>query len=257
LSETLNLPLNPKKDFLNNKPRVSRFNLIRYLDNGGMPGLFGIKNESEKFNALKDWLELTVYRDVTHFKGIKADSELILRILSAVSSLEESTAGAISKLLKVDLRKVKTHLHMLTTLFVLHKIEPYKTSTGQTRYFFCDVGFLNYFEATFEKKLRTWILQELVAQVSYSEQQLKKIYFYRTAKGKLIDFIICKNEKIQTAFKLIAEEIADSKQYEILNSFRQKNKSHFMDDSKLFVLSGTFVNLKDKGVTVVPWESIA
>jgi predicted AAA+ superfamily ATPase len=257
LSETLHLPLNSSIHFVNPKPRVTRLNLIRYLKQGGMPGLFGIKNENEKINALKDWIDLTVYRDVALFKDIKVDSELIIRILTAVSVLEESTAGAISKFLKVDLRKVKTHLNILTTLFVLHKIEPFKTSTGKTSYYFCDVGFLNYFEASFEKKLKTWVLQELLAQISYCQHQLKKVYFYRTAKGSMIDFIICNKEKIETVFKLFSDEKVNTKQFEILHFFKEKNKSHFLDDSKQFVLSGTITTIKTKEILIAPWESIA
>ena len=257
LSETKHLPLNATPDFLNNTSRVSRADLMKYLKNGGMPGIFGIKNDNEKINALKDWIELTALRDAAIFKNIKVDSDLILRILAAIANQEDSSAGAISKHVRVDLRKVTTHLNVLSTLFVLNKIEPYATSTGKAQYFFCDVGFLNYFEASHYKKLKTWLIQEFIAQISYTAQDQKKLFFYRSSKGKLIDLMVCQNEKIELCIKLIPDEQTQSKQYELLRAFKEKNKTYFAEKSKLIALTGTLIKMKDKDVLIYPWEALA
>lgn len=257
LSESKYLPLNTNSDFINSTPRISRPDLLKYLVNGGMPGIFGIKNENEKLNALKDWIDLTTERDALNFKTVKIDSELISRILTSVASLSDSSASSISKHLRTDLRKIITHLNILTTLFVLNKIEPYATSTGKAQYFFCDVAFLNYYNSSFEKKLRTYVAQELIAQISYSSQDHKKVYFYRSAKGKIIDFVVCEKEDIATCFKIIPEEISQSKQYELLRSFKIKNSTYFTKTSKLVVLSGTLQKMKDDEIHIHPWESIS
>ena len=257
LSEVKHLDLNNSKNYCNEKPRVARTDLLKYLKNGGMPGLFGIKNEAEKFNALKDWIDLTAQRDATNFKNVKVDSDLIIRIMSSIAILEDTSLGAISKHLRVDIRKIKTHMNVLSTLFVVNKIDPYPTSTGKTQYFLCDVGFLSYFQGSFEKKLKTWLIQEFTAQLSYLEQDLKKLYFYRSPKGSIIDLIICKNEVVEFCIKLFPEEKTQSKQYELLRSFKIKNSDYFSETAKLIALTGTLIKLKDDDVFIYPWESIA
>jgi uncharacterized protein len=257
LSESKYLPSNTNVDFINSSPRVSRPDLMKYLKNGGMPGIFGIKNDNEKLNALKDWIDLTAQRDALNFKNVKIDSELILRILSSVADLDDASASSFSKHLRTDLRKINTHLNILTTLFVLNKIEPYASSTGKAQYYFCDVGFLNYYDAAFDKKIRTWVAQELVAQISYSAQDHKKIYYYRSSKGKILDFVICNKENVETCIKIIPDEMSQSKQYELLRSFKIKNSDYFTKNTKLVVLSGTLQKMKDDDIHIHPWESIA
>jgi predicted AAA+ superfamily ATPase len=152
LSETKHLPLNTADGSIQSKPRVSRKDLLKYLANGGMPGIFGIRQDLEKKEALHDWIDLVAQRDALVFDKIKIEPQLIMRILAGLAKLEDSSAGALSKYLDVDLRKVKTHIEVLKTLFVIHQIEPHSLSTGKPQLFFCDVGFLDYFSASFEKK---------------------------------------------------------------------------------------------------------
>lgn len=256
LSESKHLPLNTSTDFVNPIPRVTRSELMKYLKNGGMPGIFGIKNDNEKLNALKDWVDLTAQRDALSFKNVNIDSELTTRILTTIATVDDTSAGSIAKHLRTDLRKVNTHLMVLTTLFVLNKIEPYPTSTGKAQYFFCDVGFLNYYESAFDKKIRTWIAQELIAQISYSSQDHKRLYFYRSAKGKILDFIICEKENIEICIKIIFDEVSKSKQYELLRSFKLKNSVYFTKKTKMIVLSGTLQRMRDDDILIYPWESI-
>lgn len=257
LAESRLLPLNITKYHINEKPRVTRVELLKYLKNGGMPGLFGIKNEAEKFNALKDWIDLTAHRDSLNFKNVKIESDLILRILSAISFLEDTSIGSIGKYLRVDVRKIKTHINVLSTLFVVNRIDPYPNSTGKPQYFFCDVGFLGYFQSTFEKKLKTFVVQEFLAQLSYMEHDLKKIYFYRSSKGRLIDLIVCKNESVELVIKIFAEEQTQSKQYELLRSFKERNLNYINDTTKLIALTGSLIKIKCDDIIIYPWESIA
>lgn len=99
-------------------------------------------------------------------------------------------------------------------------------------------------------------MQEIRAQISYSDQNQRKIYFYRSAKGKIIDLIVCKNEKVDLCIKLIPEEQSQSKQYDLLRFFKEKNKPYTSENTKLIALTGSLVKMKDKDVLIYPWESI-
>ena len=256
LSETKHLPLNSSEDLLNQKSRVSRQDLFTYLRNGGMPGLFGIKNEMEKQEALKDWLDLASERDALSFSKLKIDSKLIQRLLEGIATLNDTSAGALSKYLRVDLRKIQTHLSVLKTLFVVHEIVPYPGSTGKSQHFLCDVGFLSFYNATFEKKIKSWIVQEVLAQIFYRQEAKKHLYYYRTPKGSILDLVVVENEKIKLCIKINPDESYNSKHFDLLRAFHKKYQSEFHQKSKLIGLSGTLERFKDNSVEIFPWESI-
>lgn len=253
LSETKHLPLNTSNKLFQSTPRLDRSDLMKYLKNGGMPGLFGIRNDVEKIGALQDWIELTVYRDASNFYGVKCDPELLMRILESIAQLDEPMAGNISKLLRVDLRKIKTHLTILTTLFVINRVDPHPLGTGKPHYFFCDVGFLNHFKASFHKKLRTWLYQEVTAYLSYNQFPHKRFYYYRTSKGTIIDLVITENDQLTQIAQLFSEEIVSTKRFAALTSLKES----VGEKIETYALTGTLSKMKDHQVQIIPWESIA
>lgn len=257
LSETKHLPLNSSADLFNSKPRVNRQDLLKYLRNGGMPGIFGIKSDLEKSSALSDWLDLVCERDAFVFKNLKIDPQLIRRILEAIATLEDTSAGSLSKYLRTDLRKIKTHLLVLKSLFVINELSAHPLSTGKPQHFFCDVGFLNYYNASFEKKMKSWVIQEVFAQTFYRQETKKYLYYYRTPKGSILDLVIVENEKIKLCLKISPDENYKSKQFDLLRAFHAKNVDQFHEKSRLIGLCGTLEKFKDNQVDLLPWESLA
>ena len=150
-SEALQLPAKKHDSCFSalNSPRCERKDLMRHLQRGGMPGIFSVHSERERLNKFKEWLELTIYRDLTLIPRVKVDTELAMAILKELARIEEPTAGSIAKKLKKDLRRIQTHLNCLEILFVIHRLPPIDESTGKPLYFLCDVGFAHYFEADF------------------------------------------------------------------------------------------------------------
>jgi hypothetical protein len=95
-----------------------------------------------------------------------------------------------------------------------------------------------------------------VAQLSYRQESNKQLYFYRTAKGSLIDLLVVENEKINLCIKVFDAEVVRSKQLDLLRSFQFKNQNLFHSKSRLIGLSGTLERIKDNGVEILSWESI-
>jgi predicted AAA+ superfamily ATPase len=256
LSEIKHLPINKTPDYLNSKPRVSRNDFLKFLENGGMPGYFGIKNEQIRFESYADWLSLTCERDALLFKNLKIDSDLLKKILTQIAQLEEPSFSMIVKALKVDARKIKTHLSILKTLFVINEVKPITGSTGKSFYYFFDVGFLNNYNSSFEKKIKTTILQELTALMNYRNEYKREIVFYRTAKGSMIDFIVQENEVVQSCFKVYAEDRIHVKNTNLLESFKAKFKAKLAKNVRLNILCGTLEKMKLDDVSIFPWESL-
>lgn len=201
-----------------------------------------------------DWISLTVERDIHQIKRFKLDPQQALDILRAVSDLEEPTAANISKNTKINPKKVNSYLLTLKTLFVLFELKPFKGSTGKTQYFLTDVGLLDYFKASFHKKLRTWFYLEMYSQLSCKGIALETLSYYRSSKGSIVDLIYLQDKKLEIV-KLIPFERYDERDFLIFNSLRTKYSKEY--ELSFTVLSGASQKTKGNGFTIYPWESIA
>lgn len=175
--------------YLSQRKEVNRKILLNHLDSGGLPGLFSIRSAEEKKMALKDWIDMTVFRDIHTFPAVKVNSEYCLKILRLVATTPFCTAGSIAKELRIDLRKVKLHLNVLETLFVLHRLEPHSLGTGKAIYFLLDVAIAAALGADFGKQLETLFVQQYLAKLSFELDDLGEIYYYRPARSKKFCFI--------------------------------------------------------------------
>lgn len=112
----------------------NRKHIIEYLSNGGMPGLFYIRNHEEQDSLIQDLLDLICNRDIHQFKSLKLDSDLCFEILKLSATLKEPSKSEISKALKIDSRKIETHLKALCELFVVQNLNPHPSGGGKPIY---------------------------------------------------------------------------------------------------------------------------
>lgn len=222
LSETKSLPLNPQKKFpfVLNKSRVDKKEVMKYLKNGGLPGIFLVKSDLERQNLIKDWISLTITRDIFQFKNKKLDSEITERILEQIALLHEPYAGAIADALGVSLLKVQNHLKALKNLFVIEEVYPDVQSSGKPIFFICDVGILEHYRASFSKKVLTWILLELRSQISYKSTTADKVYYFKSARSKPIHFVNTQGSLI-TAVKVVFSDVVDQRDLIIFDSIKK------------------------------------
>lgn len=255
LSETHNLPLRDFKlqKLFGDPPRLTRTELTKHMRFGGMPGIFAVRDDAERSRLTEDWLKLTCERDVMQIPGVKIDAELCWLILEQIAKLAEASAGNIAKALKRDLRRVKMHLLVLETLFVVQKLPPHAAGTGKPIYFLLDVVVVHFLGASFHKCLETLIKSELDALIAYHNAPFTKMTYFRSRAGSLIHFIIENPHEI-AAIKILNQEALDLRELEILKSF-QKIKT----EKKLYAygLGGARFSLKNKGIEIHPWEGIA
>jgi predicted AAA+ superfamily ATPase len=255
LSETLRMDLNPSKEvpFLSRKSRASRSDLLRYLKNGGLPGIFSVKSDVERQNLFSDWISLTVERDLHQIQRFKLDSEVARSVLSGIAKLEEPTAANLVKQTKLNPRKLNSYLLALKTLFVIFEVLPFQLSTGKPRYYLTDVGLLHLWNASFERQLQTWFYLEMYSQLSYKGHPIRPLHFYRSSKGNGVDLMFEQNGQL-IAVKLIPSEKHDERDFFIFYSLQEKYKDKF--SLKMHALSGTASPYQANGCSVWPWESL-
>ena len=259
IAECLNLPPSPAPSttLLNEKPRVTRKEIVKHLVQGGFPGIFHLHDEQEREALLKDWVDITVLRDLQQFPWLKLDTELAYSALYALAQLEEPTASEISARTKKDTRAIQKLLHWLEILFVVHRVEPHPLGTGKPRYYLCDVSLAHQMGASFERKLETWFLHEQLSQRAYRKDGETVIQYYRTTKGSVVHFLIStrKEPNLVRAIKIIPTEKLDLREIAVLEAFRIKG-SRAGIRLELFGLGSAHFHLKREKVRIYPWESI-
>lgn len=233
-------------------PRVSRAQFTKHLRLGGMPGLFGIRDDAERARQWEDWIKLTCERDALQVEGVRIDPGLCFAILQQVATLDEPSAGRIAKNLLRDLRKIKTHLDVLETLFVVQKLSPYRGSAGKPLYTLLDVALAHQLGASLHKCIRTLVRTELDSLIAYQDMAFTTMTYFRAPAGGMIDFII-ETPKELAAIKVLATESIDRRELEILKSFQTKAHDKILYS---YALGGGRFSLKKEKIEIFPWESV-
>lgn len=255
IAETKKLEMNPQKKFpfLHSKCRIQREDLLTYLNNGGLPGIFSVRNENERRSLFADWIRLTIERDLHQTTKSKLDAKLALKILESIAKLNNPTLSQIVNELGVNSKKIQSHLNALSILFVIFEITPFKKSTGKTMYFITDPGLLTYFNATFEKKLLTWLYLELKSQISYKDLCELEIFYYKSATSSLVHAIVESKDEL-FVIKLGLQQTYDKRDSLIFDTIRKKYSSY--NKISFFILNGGENFFKMDDLNIVPWEAI-
>ena len=154
----------------------------------------------EKSAALRDWLELTLRRDIHQFQGTRVDPSLMEKILSLIAKLDEPTAGAFAKETRQDLRRIKTHLQMLKELFVICEVDPHPTGSGKAIFYILDVGLVTLLGGNFLRQLETLFVQECRAKKSFCQfpKEEPRLHYYRSSHGNRVSFVEERGRKLPT-----------------------------------------------------------
>ena len=115
----------PIENLFHEKPRFTRDVVLKHLERGGFPGIFYVHSKGAFEDLLRDWIDLTVQRDLNQFPKIKVDSFLAFEVLRSLATVEEPTSSEVARVLSRDTRVIQRILNLLETLFVVHKLLPH------------------------------------------------------------------------------------------------------------------------------------
>lgn len=258
LGEANQLPLRGAKFDAHNRARVERAVFLKHLDHGGFPAIFSVRNASERRALFADWVNTTIHRDLLQIPKFRPDPELAFEILRLVATLDIPDVSSIAKTLKKDRRRVQSHVDLLTILFVLHPLSPFPGSVGHRRYFLCDAGLANYFEASLERRIHTQLLVERLSQYFYREGEMPRLYFFRSAKSDAIHLLEQKADEM-LAIQIFTEERIlprDMRRLEGCRTFLER-QPNFKTPVKLIALAPISRATRIGDIDLVPWEIIA
>lgn len=231
---------------------ASRSQILRYLAVGGMPGIFAVRDETEREDRFQDWIDLTCQRDIHQFTGLKLDSELAYLILQAASTEEEPTQPAISRRLKQDPRRVATHLRALCELFALQRLSPHPSGTGKPIYLPLDAGIAGHLGAPLSRRLHIWLMNERMASASYSRGKRRNVYYYRSTGKRMIHWVEESIGAPTQAFQLFEDERIRKTDALLMLAFLKKNPG-----AEGLVYAPIAERQLEAGCAFEPWEMLA
>lgn len=253
LGEVKGLPAEgPIPNVFHNKPRVTRREFLKYLERGGMPGIFGVHTATERESFIEDWVDLCVQRDIHTFPKLKLDSDSALEILHLIAKLPEPTAGAIARATRMDARRVQTYLKVFLALFVIVKLNPHPLGAGKPKFFLCDVAVAKWLGADFHRQLATALILEQMSQWSYGGAKKVIFYHYQTSRGSIVDLIVAPFDAPMQAIKVFDQEKIDKRNLLVLEALGKRGKN-----MKLLGVGPEYFRFKDLGIEIHPWESMA
>lgn len=155
---------------------------------------------------------------------MKLDGDLAGRLLKQCSVMDEPTRANLAKTLRVDPRKVDTHLKALTQLFVLNRLDPHPSGVGKSMYLPFDSGLAFFMGASRERCLHICFLNEILIRQSMN-QKMGAVYFYKSTGKKLIHLIEEDAAGRLDATQLIMHDSVKKTHSELMKAFIVKNKS--------------------------------
>jgi predicted AAA+ superfamily ATPase len=159
-----------------------------YLKKGGMPGVCFLRDLAQINNYWTQWLETSCHRDLLEYGKGRLSGDLAYRVLESTCQLEFPSASAIARKLRVDTRRVKTHLEALSSLFLLRPWEPDEHPVGKTLYLPIDCGLAHYFEADIRRRWQTWVAHQILNQARHAGLRAPVLRYNLSARGSFADF---------------------------------------------------------------------
>jgi len=214
-------------DFKYNKNRISSANkayLLNFFDHylrlGAYPEVVMSNSDEERLKILKDYLDLTIYKDIIDRYTIK-NSRLIKTLIDlAISSCSKEFSinkhylDLKSRSVKLGKNTMYEYLSVLEDSFFLFPLKRFSYSKKTEnlsipKIYLGDVGFLNlYFMENFGQRLENIIHLELSRR--REKDPLFNINYWKSDRGQEVDFVLSRGHKTEWAAQ-VSYEIEDQK----------------------------------------------
>jgi predicted AAA+ superfamily ATPase len=193
-------------------PKITHDELIHMILTGGYPEAIKIENPKMRSYWYASYISTYIERDVRDIGEIRNLNNFIkLFNLLAPRSANIFNIKALSKDSAMTEATVKNYLSLLKLVFQIQELLPYSANISKrfiksSKFYFTDTGTLAHLLNVYtvedlynspQKGLifETFVFTELLKHISYTDHNVK-LYHYRTADQKEIDFIIEYGQKI-------------------------------------------------------------
>lgn len=236
---------------------ITKFNLSRYLQYGGLPMVALSDEPEEDLDAyVHTYLEEEIKAEAL-VKNLPAFSRFLQ--LSALTSGTTLNYASIANDAGVSNVTLKEYYQILEDSFLGFSVLPWRHSIKRkaiatARFYYFDTGVKNKLSGIstipektdiFGQAFEHFIAMELRAYLSYFRKKLP-LCFWRTSEGHEVDFII--GDKL-------AIEVKSTKN---ITSKHLKGLRYLMEEQKLekyYLISQDPIARKENGIYILPWDS--
>ncbi len=188
-------------------------NLEDRLVFGSYPELWHLKNNADKKRYLSDLVNSYLLKDILVLDGLR-NASIVYSLLKMIAYQigKEVSYNELGNALGISKNTVEKYLHLLTKVFVLHKVSAYsnnlrKEISKSQRWYFIDNGIRNAVIGDFEPMAlrrdddkgmlwENYVFMERLKRNTYKKQNTD-YHFWRTYDQQEIDLIEVTNKKIQ------------------------------------------------------------
>lgn len=237
---------------------ISKFNLLRYLNRGGLPYIYNSSNYRDELEA---YVSLYLREEIKHealIRSVQAFSEFL--DLIALSNGQEINYDGFSKDLQISSSTLKNYIGILDDTLLGFRLPGYtktkkRKSISRSKYYLFDIGvtnslchrgFIQKRGELFGKAFEHFIILEIRAFLSYFRKKLNMNYWRSTSQME-VDLII--GDKI--AIEIKATDLIQDKH---LRGLRALKEEGLMKNYWIISLDENKRVTKDR-IEIFPWES--
>jgi uncharacterized protein len=248
---------------LNKITTKSKALLINYFDEfmkfGGYPEVVLVEDSNEKLKIIKDYLDLTIYKDIVdryNIKNTRVIKWLIDYIVSSIAkevSLNKIFLNLKSRDIKLSKNTLYEYFSMLEDSFFIFTLRKFEYSLKRRDFsipkvYLDDIGFLNLFSLEdYGKRMENIVFLELARRKD--DNPSMDIHYWKSLDGKEVDFLVTSGKKVKSAIQ-VCYSFSDKRTEE-----REKNAllnclQHFKLKEGLIITKDHEQIMKFKGKTI-------
>lgn len=220
----------------------------RRIEHGGMPGICFLRSADERRATIGAWMDTTCFRDILQIRTGRLSGQLAHDLLSVLPELPIATPTTLGAKLRVDVRRVNSHLEALEILFAVIRQDPHPLGIGKPRYSILDSGFHTSLGGSSHGALRIWVINEINAQFMYAGRPLPRIHYYESSRHSEVDIVI-KDESKLIGIILSEEQTPSPYQYRTAEAFMRRAPT-----AQVVIVAPCSKAYSERGATVVPWN---
>lgn len=237
-------------------PEIPKFDLVTYLNRGGIPRAFLTENYLEELRAYssiylkEEILAEALVRKLDHFTRFLE--------VAALQSGEELSLEGIASDAQIKAKTVGNYIEILEDTLLAFRLPAFwktkkRKAITRAKFYLFDVGLTNYLakrgrlepkSELFGKAFEHWLINEVRAYISYRRLDLD-LFYWRSVNQQEVDLIIGS----ECAIEFKATSLVSSKHLKGLHALKEekliKNYYTVSMDERPRVM---------EGVTVFPWK---
>ena len=236
---------------------IPKFNLIQYLNRGGLPHIYGSPDHSEELSAYVHFYLKEEIQNEAFTRNIGAFSETLELI--AQSNGQELNYDSFSKDLQISPNTLKNYISILDDTLLGFHLKGYtktkkRKAIARSKYYLFDIGVTNTLcrrgdiqerSELFGKAFEHFIILEVRAFLSYSRKSLD-MFYWRSTSHKEVDLIIGN----KAAIEIKATQVVQEKHLKGLKALKEEGLIQ-----KYFVVSlDSEPRMTQDRIHILPWN---